>query len=203
MPRAQSNLFETILIPPGMSYREDFLSTVEERELISWFEHLPLEHPQFNNYHAKRRCMNFGWTFNFENGTIVPGPALPPALAPLARKVAKWLDIPQTRIVEALVTEYPPQTAIGWHRDNETCDVIVGVSLQGWCTLQLRPLRTRGRRRAKDVMSISLAPRSVYVLSGESRWLYQHAISPVPDLRYSVTLRTLPSHVASPRRAYH
>lgn len=199
----QSTLFDgAVTLPNGLVYRPEFLTRKEERELIDWFEDLPLTHPMQETYPAKRRIMNFGWNFNPDTQSFRDAPPLPPTLHTLARKVAKWLDIPETRIAEALVTEYTPGSAIGWHRDNEVCDVIIGVSLGSWCRMRLRPLRRHGKRTAREVITLPLEPRSIYVLRDESRWLYQHSIPSVPGLRYSVTLRTLPAHQATPRRTY-
>jgi hypothetical protein len=52
-----------------------------------------------------------------------------------------------------------------------------------------------GGRRA---LKLELAPRSLYSLSDEARWGWQHAISPTPGLRYSITFRTL--RIAGPPR---
>jgi len=48
--------------------------------------------------------------------------------------------------------------------------------------------RLRVRRLA--AFHVDLAPRSAYVLRGEIRWRWQHAISPTKELRYSITFRT-------------
>ena len=40
-------------------------------------------------------------------------------------------------------------------------------------------------------LAVDLAPRSIYSLSGDARWGWQHAISPTPGLRYSITFRSL------------
>lgn len=191
----QQKLFDTATtLPSGFVYRPDFLTPYEEAALIGYIEDLPLHHSVGSaGYEAKRRIIHFGWSYDFNEGKLIAGPPLPPWLTPTARKIAKWLDIPAKYVVEALVTEYPPTAAIGWHRDNETFDSIVGISLSGWCRLRLRPIRTRFRRReAKDVIGLDIEPRSAYVLQKDSRWNYQHSVPPVPALRYSITFRTLP-----------
>ena len=139
--------------------------------------------------------MNFGYGFEFDAENPVQGPPLPSFLQPLQRKVAKWLDVPVARIVEALVTEYQPGTPIGWHRDRALFDRVVGVSLAGWCTMQLRPMTDQ---TARNALSLPLEPRSAYLLQGESRWDWQHHIPPTKILRYSITFRTLPLNVPIP-----
>lgn len=192
----QSTLFEVpSTYPAGFAYRPSFLTEAEETELVEYIEDLPLTHPLTSGYPAKRRIINFGWSYDFKRDLLIEGPALPPFLHHIARRAAKWVDIKNTRIVEALITEYAAGASIGWHRDNERFTHIIGISLLGGAALRLRPLRTPtdGPRRAKDIRECWLAPRSIYVLAHESRWNFQHAIPAVSTLRYSITFRTLPS----------
>lgn len=199
MPRAgnQPKLFDSATtFPTGFVYRPEFLTPGEELELVGYLEDLPLEHAiGGEGYTARRRIMNFGWSYDFTNGKLIPGPPLPLWLSPIARKIAKWLDISEKRVVEALVTEYPPGAAIGWHRDNEPMESIVGISLSGWCRMRLRPTysRIKRKRATADVTSLELEPRSAYLMQNESRWDYQHSIAPTRTLRYSITFRTLPA----------
>lgn len=128
----------------GLLYRPDFISEEEEQTLLATIRALPLERPLYRGeYLAKRRSMGFGWGYDFDRKRLIPGPPLPRFLQPLQRKIAKWLDIPRRRIAEALVTEYAPGAAIGWHRDNEEFEHVIGVSLDGWCHMRFRPVRGR------------------------------------------------------------
>lgn len=193
----QGTLFApNLTLPGGLLYREDFLSTDEEEILITYLENLPLEHPLYEDkYQAKRRIMSFGWGFNFRSQKLIPGPPLPRFLHPLQRKIAKWLDIPAGHVVEALVTEYTEGAAIGWHRDNETFDSIIGISLAGPCTIRFRPINSKqiGTRKGSDIVALPLAARSAYLMQKEIRWDWQHSIPKVEMLRYSITFRTLPA----------
>lgn len=199
----QAKLFDTgTSLPNGFVYRPNFITAQEEREIVSYLADLPLEKSvSSEGYEAKRRVINFGWSYDFATGKLIPGPALPLFLQPVARRIAKWIDIPKARVVEALVSEYQPGAAIGWHRDNESFESIVGLSLSGWATLRLRPLRRRGRVRSpKDVVSIEVEPRSAYLMQKESRWEYQHSVAKTRGLRYSITFRTLPADVRIPKK---
>ena len=64
---------------------------------------------------------------------------------------------------------------------------VIGLSLGADCTLRLRR-RTDGgfERRA-----VPLPARSLYRLSGEVRWDWEHSIVPLEATRRSVTFRTL------------
>jgi len=211
MPRAasQAKLFDTgTNFPNGFVYRPNFLTKGEEAELVGWFEDLPFERSRnAEGYEAKRRVINFGWSYDFDTGKLIPGPPLPPFLQPVARKIAKWLDIPKARVAEALISEYEPGAAIGWHRDNESFESVIGVSLSGWATIRLRPLESarasdkRGTARSpKEVVALDVEPRSAYLMQKDSRWNYQHSIPKLKALRYSITFRTLPSSVRIPQK---
>lgn len=204
----QAKLFDTgTSLPNGFVYRPNFLTKAEEAELLFWFLDLPFERSRSaEGYEAKRRIVHFGWGYDFDTKVLVPGPPLPAFLKPVARKIAKWLDIPKTHVAEALISEYEPDAAIGWHRDNEAFESIVGISLSGWATMRLRPLESaRGRMRGKprspkEVTALEVEPRSAYLMQKDSRWKYQHSIPKLAALRYSITFRTLPKGTRIPKK---
>jgi len=154
-------------LPNGFIYRPDFITEAEEDVLLAMFETLPLKHPIYEGkYEAKRRVIGFGWGYDFKNKKLIPGPPLPRFLQGAQKKIAKWLDIPARRVGHALVTEYQPNTAIGWHVDTEEFEHVIGISLAGWCTMRLRPLGwlkspdSSLRSVAKDAHRIRHTPRS-------------------------------------------
>jgi alkylated DNA repair dioxygenase AlkB len=192
---AQSKLFDLPeALPNGLVYRPDFLSRDEEEVLLAYIQNLPLFNASYKEYTAKRRILNFGWSFDFRHGKLIPGPPLPRFLESTQRKIAKWLQIPPTHVAEALITEYSPGTQLGWHVDNEAFDKIVGVSLGSWSKIRFRPLTEKAAKKKNlaSIVSVEAEPRSAYIMQGEVRWQWQHSVMPVPDLRYSITFRTLP-----------
>ena len=106
----------------------------------------------------------------------------------LRAKVARRLSVAAEAFSHALVTEYRPGTALGWHRDVPDFALVVGISLGTPCRMRFRPYPPR---RGAAVFALELAPRSLYVLAGEARWQWQHGIAPTPGLRHSITFRTL------------
>ena len=66
-------------------------------------------------------------------------------------------------------------------------DQVVGISLNTPATLRFRQRTSSGFRR----LNLEVAPRSAYLLSGESRWDWEHRITPGDQLRFSITFRTL------------
>jgi alkylated DNA repair dioxygenase AlkB len=195
---AQIPLFDSqASLPNGLVYRPEFITKDEEFELLAIIGTLPLEHPITDIYVARRRIIHFGWGFDFDANKIVRGPPLPSFLAPIARRIEKWMGFPRGSVVEALINEYPPGYGLGWHRDNEGFEHIVGVSLGSWCRMRFRPIASKRdrqqKRSAKEIVQLQLEPRSVYVMQRGIRWDYQHSVAPVPELRYSITFRTKPT----------
>jgi alkylated DNA repair dioxygenase AlkB len=64
---------------------------------------------------------------------------------------------------------------------------VIGVSLGGAARMRLR----RGKPRAYETFVQPLEPRSLYILDGEARRVWQHHIPATKELRYSVTMRTV------------
>jgi alkylated DNA repair dioxygenase AlkB len=200
MPRASSQapLFDIqASLPNGLVYRPDFITEAEEEDLLRIIETLPMEHPITDTYVARRRIIHFGWGFDFEKNHIMPGPPLPDFLVPIARRIEKWMGFPRGDVVEALINEYPPGYGLGWHRDNEGFEHIIGISLGSWCRMRFRPIaskRNRAEKRSpKEIIQLPLERRSAYVMQRGVRWDCQHSVAPVPALRYSITFRTKPA----------
>jgi alkylated DNA repair dioxygenase AlkB len=108
-------------------------------------------------------------------------------LFPLRDKVATFAGLSASSLQQVLITQYPPGAGIGWHRDRPQYGEVIGVSLLAQCKFRLRLKAAETWRR----VSLNLAPRSVYLLSGPARSEWEHSISPLDALRYSVTFRSL------------
>jgi alkylated DNA repair dioxygenase AlkB len=175
-------------MPEGLLYQQDFITGEEEAALIAQIGKLPLEEAKYKAYRAKRRTAAFGSSYNFESSRLGAAPPIPPFLSSLREQVARLTGNSADDFRHALVTEYRPGTQLGWHRDVGEFDLVAGVSLAGSCRMRFR---RHPPRKGERVFSLDLEPRSLYVLRDEIRWVWQHSIAPAPELRYSVTLRTL------------
>jgi len=180
-----NTLFELTAFPEGFLYQPEFLSESEESALLARFGGLEFRPFDFHGYIAKRRTVAYGFEYDFSSREAAPTEAIPEFLTGLRTKAANWLAIAPEPIVEAVITEYPPGAPIGWHRDVPQFGWIIGVSLASSCKMRLKPYKKTGR-----IIPIDLERRSAYVMRGPARWQYQHSISPVKELRYSVTFRT-------------
>ncbi len=187
----QQDLFSDLpsRLPPGCLYQPDFLSRSDEAELLALIADLPLQEARYKNHSAHRRVVSYGSAYDFDADELRPAGALPSVLEPLRHQVAAWLARDASSFTHALVAEYRPGTPLGWHRDVPDFECIVGVSLAGPGRMRLRPYPPQQTRRT-HVIELELPARSVYVLSGEARWGWQHCTAATPTLRYSITFRT-------------
>jgi len=183
-------------VPAGFFYQPEFVTAIEERQLLAEIERLEFKHVEMRGAVARRRIVHFGWTYGYYSRRTKPGNPLPAFLLPLRERAAAWAAVPVDAFAEALVTEYPPGATIGWHRDAPLFgDVIAGISLSGASRMRFRPYvspKEQGDlppRRATH--EVELEPRSAYLISGEARRDFEHSIPAVASLRYSITFRTL------------
>jgi alkylated DNA repair dioxygenase AlkB len=135
---------------------------------------------------ARRRAAHFGFDYAYDSAAIAPGPPFPDFLLALAERLALLAGVEPDQLVEALATEYPPGAPIGWHRDAPQFGIVVAVSLVSPCRFRFR-YGSSGRASA----TLTVEPRSAYLLSGAARSKWQHSIAPAKELRYSITFRTL------------
>jgi len=174
-------------LPNGLVYLPEFLSEPEERALLDGIAATELREAQYKEYTAKRRVASFGAGYDFTEQELTPAPDIAPFLLPLRGRVAEWLSVREEDFGYAIVAEYRPGTQLGWHRDVPQFEIVAGVSLAAAARMRFRPFPpARGGR----VLALDLAPRSAYVLRGDVRWKWQHAIAPTRELRYSITFRT-------------
>jgi len=181
-----SLLFDEPLIA-GLGYREDFITQREERELLNHLAQLELAPFRFHGWLGNRKTQSFGWRYDFEDASFRPTEPLPVWLLPLREKAAAFAGLAPGEFVHVLLARYDPGAGIGWHRDRDVFEHVVGVSLNTPAVLRFRQRAASGFRRA----NLQVAPRSAYLLSGDSRWQWEHSIAPGEQLRFSITFRSL------------
>ena len=189
MKPRQSELFDEYHGPDGLLYRPRFLSTDEESGLLDAIRELRLEEAQYKQWKARRRIVSYGARYDFDRNELEPSGPVPAFLEPLRRRISAETGLSEEALAYALVAEYRPGVQLGWHRDVPSFADVVGISLLGPARMRFRPYPPTGQRRG--VFALELEPRSLYVLTGDARWRWQHAISPTKSLRYSITFRTL------------
>lgn len=181
---------DTPLLPEGFQYFSNFISQVEEQELLNEIHNLELHTFMFQGFEAKRKVASFGYDYNFENRSISKGKSIPEGFKNLIAKVAHTLLVNSEDFAELLVTEYPVGSVINWHRDAPPFETIAGISLLSDCKFRFRP-HEKTKQSRSSILSYNVERRSLYVIDGSARSEWQHSISAVKEVRYSITLRTL------------
>jgi len=178
---------KTSLPPEGFRYEEELLLPGEESELIRQIEKLPLKEFEFHGYTGKRRVVSFGWHYDFGSFSLNRVEEIPDFLTPLREKAADFAGLSPDAFPHVLFTEYMPGTPIGWHRDKAVFEDVVGISLGSACRFRFR----RKSGTTWERYSLTLEPRSFYLLRGPARTDWEHSIPAVEELRYSITFRSV------------
>ena len=173
--------------PEGFRYSADLLTPDEEESLARELTALPFKPFDFHGYEANRQVVGFGFRYDYGSRRVVEAPPLPLFLQPLRQRIAGAFGRPAEAFEQVLINEYRPGAGIGWHRDKAQFDEVVGVSLLAPCTFRFR----RKKGDGWDRISLTVEPRSAYLLSGPSRTVWEHSIPPLDRHRYSITFRTL------------
>jgi alkylated DNA repair dioxygenase AlkB len=165
------------LIPeiPGLHYVADFVSRIEERELME------AANQEEWSTHWKRRTQYYGRRY----GALLNDGR--------ARDIPLWASAVMVRLVkdkamDCLPTqmganEYLPGQGIAPHVDHES-GTVVSLSLGSGCVMDFRELETG------NLNSMWLAPRSIVVMNGVARYGWTHGIA--PRLRDVVDGRSIP-----------
>jgi alkylated DNA repair dioxygenase AlkB len=176
-------------MPQGFIYEPEILSAEAERRLLERLADLPFRNFEFHGYFGKRRTVSFGWEYDFTGRGLQRAGEMPSFLLDLRDSAARLAGTAPADLQHALVTEYPPGAGLGWHRDKSVFGDVVGISLSSACILRFRRKLQSGWER----WSLTLEPRSAYLLTGTARSEWEHSIPAVDSLRYSITFRSLRS----------
>ena len=112
---------------------------------------------------------------------------LPAWIAPFNDRVESFAGLPSASVEQLLVTEYEAGAGIGWHRDKPHFGKVFGLSLGSSCKFRFRRKLPQGWER----FAFEAQPRSLYMMAGQSRSVWEHSIPPVESVRYSITFRTM------------
>ena len=172
--------------PQGLRYAADFVSPETEQELIGRIAALPLRPFQFGQYEGKRRVASFGYSYDYTLRRLQQAEPIPAWLTSIIDQVEVFGGSDR-RIAQVLCTEYDVGVGIGWHRDKPHFDRIFGLSLGSACKFRFR--RATGEKWER--FTLDAKPRSLYMMSGASRHVWEHSIPVVEAPRYSITFRTM------------
>lgn len=172
---------------PGLELVPDAVAPAEAAALEARIDSAPLKPFEFGQWRGKRLTMHYGRAYDFTRGRLDEAPPLPDWLETLRGKLAPLVGMEPEALQAALLIRYDPGAGIGWHRDRPQYGEVLGLSLGADCTMRLRRRTEFGFERRK----VEIPARSLYRLSGEVRWEWEHSIAPMAVTRRSITLRTL------------
>ena len=170
----------------GLRYSPEFVSPAIEQELIAHIAALPLRPFQFGQNEGKRRVASFGFSYDYSLRRLQDADPIPDWLAPVIAQVEAFGGR-STQIRQVLCTEYDVGVGIGWHRDKPHFDRVFGLSLGSPCKFRFR--KAAGEKWQR--FTLNAEPRSLYMMSGASRHVWEHSIPAVESPRYSITFRTM------------
>lgn len=181
-----SLLFDAPLVA-GLRYQERLIDEAEEKALVAKLSELDLSPFRFHGWLGNRKTQSYGWRYDFDDASFTPTEPIPGWLDGVRSKAAAFAGLRPEGFVHVLLARYDPGAGIGWHRDRDVFEKVVGISLNTPATLRFRQRAGASFRR----VNLEVAPRSAYLLSGEARHDWEHRIIPGESLRFSITFRTL------------
>lgn len=184
-------------VPQGFGYMPELIDEAEEDELAIALGTLALKPFEFHGHLGNRRVVSFGLRYDYARRGVELSDPPPRFLDDLRPKIARFAGREAGEFVQIGVNEYRPGAGIGWHRDKPEFGDVVSVSLLYPAKMRFRISKNNRWIRTSHI----LEPRSVYILTGEAREVWEHSIPPLTSLRYSLTFRTLspraPSYLRS------
>ncbi len=169
-PFLQSSLFEAPQpIISGLKYTPDFINAATEAALIQTID----AHPWITE--LKRRVQHYGWRYDYKARSVTNDLRI--------GVLPDWLQTYAVRLQQAglfnetpdqvIINEYQPGQGISAHIDCVPCfaDTIASLSLGSPCVMGFTHSKTG------EKSSLLLEPRSLLVLSGDARYIWQHAIA--------------------------
>jgi alkylated DNA repair protein (DNA oxidative demethylase) len=183
----QMSFLDAAGLPEGLAYQPDFLSAAEAEALAAHIAALPFRPFEFQGFLGKRETVSFGWSYRFDGSGLAQAEPIPDWLLPVRARAAAFSGLAPDALEQALLIRYAEGAGLGWHRDRPVFDDVLGISL-----LAPAPLRFRRKAGTKwERFTLSVEPRSIYLLRGPARSSWEHSIPPVAALRYAITFRSM------------
>uniref|UniRef100_A0AAA9S070 tRNA (carboxymethyluridine(34)-5-O)-methyltransferase ALKBH8 n=1 Tax=Bos taurus TaxID=9913 RepID=A0AAA9S070_BOVIN len=164
-------------LPPGLKVIEEIISSEDEKmllESVNWTE--DTENQNFQKSLKHRRVKHFGYEFHYENNNVDKDKPLPGGLPDICESILeKWLKegFIKHKPDQLTINQYEPGHGIPAHIDTHSAfeDEIISLSLGSEIVMDFKH---------PDGMTVPvmLPCRSLLVMTGESRYLWTHGITP-------------------------
>lgn len=172
-------------MPPELKLACEIMTPAQERALIALIEKSGLAYSPYDPGNS-RSSASYGWKYDFANDGFLPCAPMPEGFAAIAASAAAFADVAVADLAECLLNRYEAGAIIQPHFDKPVWEHVIGISLGSAATMEFRRETEEGWEHA----SAELPPRSMYLLAGETRHVWQHALPPVAQTRWSITFRT-------------
>lgn len=164
-------------LPPGLMVVEEIISSEDEKmllESVNWTE--DKDNQNFQKSLKHRRVKHFGYEFHYENNNVDKDKPLPGGLPDICDSILeKWLKEGFIRYKpdQLTVNQYEPGHGIPAHIDTHSAfeDEIVSLSLGSEIVIDFK-------HPDGVTVPVLLPRRSLLVMTGESRYLWTHGITP-------------------------
>ena len=115
-------------LPEGFKYHVNFVSTEDEQSLLQHITGLPFREFEYHGFSGKRRIVSFGWRYDFNGGGLTKTEDMPEYLAGICARAESYAQLTPGQLQQALITEYSPGAAMGWHKDRSVFGDVVGIA---------------------------------------------------------------------------
>lgn len=164
-------------LPPGLVVIEEIISSEVENmllESVSWRE--DTDNQNFQKSLKHRRVKHFGYEFHYENNNIDKEKPLPGGLPDICDSILeKWLKegLIKHKPDQLTINQYEPGHGIPAHIDTHSAfeDEIISLSLGSEVVMDFK-------HPDGAIVPVMLPRRSLLVMTGESRYLWAHGITP-------------------------
>lgn len=160
---------------PGLYILSNFIDDVEEEKLKRGASGGTWDSVGGNPVKS-RRIQHYGYRYNYKSRSVTEKDylgSLPEWSNPIEERIKEIpiiKDLQSKGPNQLIVNEYKPGQGIAWHTDAKSFgDPIVTLSTCGSCIFEMKDADG-------NITELFLKPRTLVVMSGESRWEWQHRI---------------------------
>lgn len=187
-------------VPNGLYYFANAIPPDLEKEVLDYFEGQKTMFFSVSNKagvssEKGRKVCQYGYSYDYSSGnTTKTAPPIPLSVEKLKNLIPELLRCIPSNLSfdQCIVNKYLPGQGIGAHIDRlEYHDYICCFTLEGGAEIEFS--------RKDEKYTLYTEPRSLYIMSGESRYEWSHCMRPrlsdpgkgKRDTRTSVTFRTV------------
>jgi alkylated DNA repair dioxygenase AlkB len=192
-----SKLRDNRAMPAGLKIADEIMTREEEATLIARIEACTLSYYAMDPDNP-RSSISFGWKYDFRNDSFIPCAPIPEAFQAVCAIAGAFAGVEPDAFAECLINRYEPGAIIQPHTDKPVWDIVVGISLGSDATMTF----SKSLVDDQESFGIMMPARSMYLLSGDARYVYRHSLPPVARTRWSITLRTFSEEGLKLRNQY-